>query len=177
MPTLTTEELLGQAFGTSNTEEVQQAQQATGNANQKVSKAIGINISVVTLTKQQVEESTLFLGSAFSIDVGFLEPFNYSKGLPQQNGESLKAQVFHLSIQRQHEEFSLMKQIADAMLVRGERELTVNWAEVDKTKYPFTVATWSKSNMTWHFTNRNVAKKGGEKLSSTAVADVLSQLL
>ena len=174
MPTLTTEELLGQAFGNDNSEEVQQAM---GNANPKTSKATGVNISVVTLTKQQVEESTLFLGSAFSIDIGFLEPYNYAKGLPPQNGESLKAQVFNLSIQRQHEEYGLMKQIADAMLVRGERELTLNWDEVDANKYPFTTATWKNSGLTWHFTNRNVAKKGGEKLTAEKVADVLAQLL
>ena len=177
MPTLTTEELLGQAFGNDNSEEVQQAQQAMGNANPKTSKAIGINISVVTLTKQQVEESTLFLGSAFSVDVGFLEPYNYAKGLPPQNGESLKAQVFHLSIQRQHEEYGLMRLIANNMLAEGRREFTLKWEEVDKTKYPFTIATWGKSNMTWHFTNRTISKQGGEKLSSDKVADVLSQLL
>ena len=177
MPTLNTEELLGQAFGTSNSEEVQQAQQAAGNANQKVSKAVGVNISVVSLTKQQVEGSTLFLGSAFSIDVGFLEPYNYAKGLPPQNGESLKSQVFHLSIQRQHEEFSLMKQIADDMLASGKRELTLKWEEVDAKLYPFTTATWKNSGLNWHFVNRNVAKPGGEKLSSAAVADVLAQLL
>ena len=174
MPTLTTEELLGQAFGNDNSGEVQQAQ---ANNSQKVSKAIGVNISVVTLTKQQVEGSTLFLGSAFSVDIGFLEPFNYAKGLPPQNGESLKAQVFHLSIQRQHEEFSLMKQIANDMIARGEREITINWAEVDAEKYPFTTTTWKNSGLTWHFTNRNVAKKGGEKLTSDKVVDVLAQLL
>ena len=70
-----------------------------------------------------------------------------------------------------------MKQIADAMIASGSREITINWAEVDAEKYPFTTATWKNSGLTWHFTNRNVAKKGGEKLSSTAVADVLSQLL
>ena len=177
MPTLTTEELLGQAFAGNNSEEVEQAQ-AMGNANnQKASKAVGVNISVVTLTKKQVEESTLFLGSAFSIDIGFLEPFNYSKGLPQQNGESLKAQVFHLSVQRQHEEFSLMKSIADAMIAKGQRELTLKWEEVDANKFPLTVATWKGSGLNWHFVNRSIAKKGGEKLSSTAVADALAQLL
>ena len=171
MPTLTTEELLGQAFGTSNNEEVQQA---TGNANQKVSKAIGVNISVITPTKQ---DSSLFLGSAFSIDIGFLEPYNYAKGLPQQNGESLKAKVFHLSVQRQHEEFSLMKSIADDMLASGKREFTLNWEDVDSSKFPFTIATWGKSGLNWHFVNRSIAKQSGEKLSSDKVVDVLAQLL
>ena len=177
MPTLTTEELLGQAFAADNSEEVEQAQ-AMGNANnQKASKAVGINISVVTLTKQQADSSTLFLGSAFSVDIGFLEPFNYSKGLPTQNGESLKAQVFHLSVQRQHEEYSLMRSIADAMLAKGQREFTLNWESVDADKYPFTIATWKNTGLNWHFVNRSIAKQNGEKLSSDKVADVLAQLL
>lgn len=172
-PTLTTEQLLDQAFG-SNTSPLGEVQQALGGNNQKPSKAIGVNISVITQTKQ---DASLFLGSAFSIDVGFLEPYQYDKGLPQQNGETLKAQIFHLSIQRQHEEYSLMKAVADEMLVSGKREHTINWDELDATKYPFTVRTWKGSGMTWHFTNRKLAKAQGEKLSAAAVADVLSQIL
>ena len=174
MPTLTTEELLGQAFDADNNNAVEQAQQAMGNSNPKTSKAIGINVSVVSLTKQ---DSSLFLGSAFSIDVGFLEPFNYSKGLPAQNGESLKAQVFSLSVQRQHEEFSLMKSIADNMIAKGIREHTLDWSTIDAERFPFTVATWKSSGLNWHFVNRNVAKKNGEKLSADSVVSVLSQLL
>ena len=135
---------------------------------------MGVNVSVITQTKQ---DTSLFLGSAFSIDVGFLEPYQYDKGLPQQNGETLKAQIFHLSIQRQHEEYSLMKAVADEMLVSGKREHTLNWDEVDATKFPFTVRTWKNSGMTWHFVNRKISRPSGEKLTADKVADVLAQLL
>ena len=172
MNTLTTEQLLAQALGsTSINTEVQQA--LPNNNTPKTSKAIGVNISIITQTKQ---DATLFLGSAFSIDVGFLEPFQYERGLPQQNGDTLKAQIFHLSIQRQHEEYSLMQSIAQDMLERGERERTLEWDKVDAGKFPFTVATWGKSGMVWHFVNRKIAKQAGEKLAAERVNDVLSQL-
>ena len=173
---LTTEQLLDKAFG-SNTNAGTEVQQALGANNQKPTKAIGVNISVITQTKQQEEGSTLFLGSAFSIDVGFIEPYQFDKGLPQQNGDSIKAQIFHLSIQRQHEEFSLMKSIADSMLANSVREYTINWDEVDAEKYPFTVRTWKGSGMTWHFVNRKLSRPSGEKLTSSKVVEVLAQLL
>ena len=170
---LTAEQLLDQAFGSNNNPSAE-AQQALGANNQKASKALGINISVITQTKQ---DATLFLGSAFSIDVGFLEPYNFDKGLPQQNGESLKSQIFHLSIQRQHEEFTLMKSIADSMLKNGVREHTINWDELDAAEFPFTVRTWKGSGMTWHFINRKLSRPTGEKLTSDKVENILSQLL
>ena len=173
MNTLTTEQLLDQAFG-NNTSPSGEVQQALDNNNQKASKAIGVQISVINPTKQ---DTSLFLGSAFSIDIGFLEPYQFTKGLPQQNGETLKAQIFHLSIQRQHEEFSLMKAVAEDLLKSGERERTLDWNKVDATKYPFTVRTWRNSGMTWHFTNRKVSRPSGEKLTADKVDDVLSQLL
>ena len=173
MNTLTTEQLLAQALG-SNTSPSGEVGQALSNSNQKTSKILGVNISVVTVTKQ---DSSLFLSSTFSIDVGLLEPYQYERGLPQQSGDSLKAQIFHLSVQRQHEEYMLMRTIAHVMMERNDRELTVDWSEVDAEKYPFTVATWGKSGMTWHFVNRKVSKPSGEKLSHERVADVLSQLL
>lgn len=176
-PILTSEQLLDQAFGSNNTTTNTEVDQALGNNQQKPSKAIGVNISVITPTKQQVEDTTLFLGSAFSIDVGFLEPYQYDKGLPPQNGDSLKSQIFHLSIQRQHEEYSLMKHIADRLIENGVREYTVNWDEVDAERFPFTVRTWGKSGMTWHFINRKIARAGGEKLAADKVATMLEQLL
>ena len=175
MPTLTTEQLLEQAFSPAADE----LEQATGNGNNNnpkpaSSKAIGINVAVINQTKQ---DATLFIGSAFSIDIGFLEPYQFEKGLPQQNGESLKAQIFHLSIQRQHEEYTLMKAIADGMLANDTREHTIDWNDLDAEKYPFTVRTWKKSGMTWHFTNRKLGKKTGEKLTADKVAEVLADLL
>ena len=172
MNTLTTEQLLAQALG--NTSSSNEVNQALANNQQKTSKALGVNVSVITQTKQ---DRSLFLGSAFSIDVGFLEPYQYDKGLPQQNGETLKSQIFHLSIQRQHEEYSLMLSIANDMLERNDREHTVNWDEVDADKFPFTVATWKGSGMTWHFVNRKVAKPSGEKLTADKVSNILTQLL
>ena len=172
---LTSEQLLDQAFG--NTSTGTEVQQALGANSQKQSKALGVNVSVISLTKQQAEDATLFLGSAFSIDVGFLEPYQYDKGLPPQNGDSLKAQIFHLSVQRQHEEYSLMKHIAEELLENGVREYTVDWDSLDATKYPFTVRTWKNSSMTWHFINRKIARAGGEKLAADKVADVLERLL
>ena len=174
--TLTSEQLLNQAFGI-NTNTGTEVQQALGNNNQKSSKAIGVTVSVVTVTKQQVEDSTLFLGSAFSIDIGFLEPYQYDKGLPQQNGDSLKAKIFNLSIQRQHEEYSLMKAVAEDLIKSGERERTLDWSELNAEKYPFTCAIWKSSGMTWHFTNRKIAKPSGEKLSSDKVESILAQIL
>ena len=173
MPTLTTEQLLEQALGTDTDTEVEQA---TGNTNsqKQASKAIGINVAVISQTKQ---DPSLFLGSTFSIDIGFLEPYQFEKGLPQQNGESLKAQIFHLSIQRQHEEFALMRAIADEMLSKEIREHTLNWDELDASKYPFTLRTWKNSGMVWHFTNRKLGKKTGEKLTADKVAEVLADLL
>ena len=171
MNTLTTEQLLEQALG--NTFTNTEVKQALSNNNQKQSKAIGVNISIITQTKQ---DATLFLGSAFSIDVGFLEPYQYDKGLPQQNGDTLKAQIFHLSIQRQHEEYRLMKCIAEDMLERNDREHTLKWDEVDEGKFPFAVATWKNSGMVWHFVNRKIAKQAGEKLTADKVKDVLAQL-
>ena len=135
---------------------------------------MGVNVSVITQTKQ---DTSLFLGSVFSIDIGFVEPYQYDKGLPQQNGDSLKSQIFQLSVQRQHEEFSLMKSIADSMLAVGVREYTVDWDSLDATKFPFTVRTWKNSGMTWHFVNRKISRPSGEKLTADKVADVLSQLL
>ena len=135
---------------------------------------MGVNVSVITQTKQ---DTSLFLGSVFSIDIGFVEPYQYDKGLPQQNGDSLKSQIFQLSVQRQHEEFSLMKSIADSMLANGVREYTVDWDSLDATKFPFTVRTWKNSGMTWHFVNRKISRPSGEKLTADKVADVLSQLL
>lgn len=173
METLTTEQLLEQALAGADTPS--EVEQASGNgSNQKPSKATGINIAVITQTKQ---DNTLFLGSAFSIDIGFLEPYKYAEGLPQQSGDTAKARVFHLSIQRQHEEYSLMRAIADDMLANGTKEHTIDWAKVDGNKYPFTVATWGKSGMTWHFVNRKVAKPNGDKLTSDKVAEVLAELL
>lgn len=171
MPTLTTEQLLEQALG--NTDTNAEVEQASGNS-KKPSKALGINISVINQTKK---DKTLFLGSAFSIDVGFLEPYKYSEGLPKQNGDSLKAQIFHLSVQRQHEEYSLMRAIADEMLANGTRELTIDWDKLDSSKYPFTIRTWGKSGMVWHFTNRKLAKPAGDKLDSTKVEEVLNDIL
>ena len=175
MPTLTTEQLLEQAFSPADDE----LEQATGNGNNNnpkpaSSKAIGINVAVINQTKQ---DASLFIGSAFSIDIGFLEPYQFEKGLPQQNGESLKAQIFHLSIQRQHEEYTLMKSIADKMLVQNIREHTIEWDGIDAEKYPFTIRTWKNSGMTWHFTNRKLGKKTGEKLDSAKVAEVLAEIL
>ena len=175
MPTLTTEQLLEQAFSPADDE----LEQATGNGNNNnpkpaSSKAIGINVAVINQTKQ---DASLFIGSAFSIDIGFLEPYQFEKGLPQQNGESLKAQIFHLSIQRQHEEYTLMKSIADKMLVQNIREHTIEWDGIDAEKYPFTIRTWKASGMTWHFTNRKLGKKTGEKLDSAKVAEVLAEIL
>ena len=173
MNTLTTEQLLAQALG--NTSSSNEVNQALGNNQQKTSKAIGVTISVITQTKH---DSSLFLGSAFSIDVGFLEPYRMDKGLPQQNGEtSLKSQIFHLSVQRQHEEYGLMKAVANDMIARNDREHTINWGEVDAERYPLTVATWKNSGMTWHFVNRKIAKPSGEKLTADKVADVLAKLL
>ena len=174
MNTLTTEQLLAQALGANNTSSSNEVGQALANSNQKTSKIIGVNISVITVTKQ---DNSLFLGSAFSIDVGLLEPYQYDRGLPTQSGDSLKAQIFHLSVQRQHEEYLLMRTIAHVMMERNDRELTVDWSEVDAEKYPFTVATWKNSGMTWHFTNRKIPKPNGEKLTAERVADVLSQIL
>ena len=173
MNTLTTEQLLDQAFG-NNTSPSGEVNQALANSNQKTSKIIGVNVAIVTVTKQ---DSSLFLGSTFSIDVGLLEPYQYERGLPQQSGESLKAQIFHLSVQRQHEEYLLMRTIVNAMLERGDRELTVDWSEVDDKRFPFTVATWAKSGMTWHFTNRKIARPSGEKLPAADVLATLAQLL
>ena len=175
MPTLTTEQLLEQAFSPAADE----LEQATGNGNNNnpkpaSSKAIGINVAVINQTKQ---DATLFIGSAFSIDIGFLEPYQFEKGLPQQNGESLKAQIFHLSIQRQHEEYALMRDIADKMLANNIREHTLNWDELDASKYPFTLRTWKNSGMVWHFTNRKLGKKTGEKLTADKVAEVLAEIL
>ena len=172
MYTLTTEQLLNQALG--NTSTSNEVQQALGNNNQKTSKSLGVTVSVITPTNQ---DSSLFLGSAFSIDVGFLEPYQYEKGLPQQNSESLKSQIFHLSVQRQHEEYSLMRYIANDMIEKNDREHTINWEEVDAKRFPFTVSTWKNSGMTWHFTNRKIAKPSGEKLDAEKVVDILSQLL
>ena len=172
MNTLTTEQLLTQALG--NTSSNTEVNQALSNNQQKTSKALGVNVSVITQTKQ---DTTLFLGSAFSIDVGFLEPYQYDKGLPQQSGDSLKSQIFHLSVQRQHEEYSLMRAIAEDLLASGEREYTVNWDELIASDYPFTVATWKNSGMTWHFINRKVAKPSGGKLTADKVEEVLAQLL
>ena len=174
MNTLTTEQLLAQALGANNTSPSGEVQQALSSNNQKTSKIIGVNVAIVTVTKQ---DSSLFLGSTFSIDVGLLEPYQYERGLPQQSGESLKAQIFHLSVQRQHEEFSLMKTIAHVMMERNDRELTVDWSEVDSEKYPFTVATWKGSGMTWHFTNRKISRPSGEKLTADKVSNILQQLL
>lgn len=171
--TLTADQLLDQAFG-SNTSPSGAVQQALDANNQKPSKAMGVNISVINQTKA---DATLFLGSAFSIDIGFLEPYQFDKGLPQQNGESLKAQIFHLSIQRQHEEFTLMKSIADSMLANSVREYTINWNELDAEKYPFTLRTWKESGMTWHFVNRKMSRPSGEKLTSDKVSEVLAKLL
>ena len=170
---LTADQLLDQAFG-SNTNAGAEVQQALGANNQKASKAIWVNVSVITPTKQ---DSSLFLGSGFNIDVGFLEPYQYDKGLPQQNGDTVKSRIFHLSIQRQHEEYAFMKAIADEMLANGTREFTVDWSKVDAEKYPFTLATWKNSGMTWHFVNRKVSKPSGEKLTADKVETILSQIL
>lgn len=172
MNTLTTEQLLAQALG--NTSTNTEVNQALPNNNQKPSKAMGVNVSIITVTKQ---DANLFLGSAFSIDVGFLEPYQYDKGLPQQNGESLKAQIYHLSVQRQWEEFSLMKAIANNMMERNERERTIKWDEIDAREYPFTTSTWKNSGMTWHFVNRKVARPAVGFLTADKVTDILGQLL
>ena len=173
---LTAEQLLDQAFG-SNTNAGTEVQQALGSNNQKASRALGVEVSVISLTKTQAEDAPLFLGSAFRNDVNFFEPYQFDKGIPKQNGDSLKAQIFHLSIQRQHEEFTLMKSIADSMLAKGVREYTVDWSEVDAEKYPFTVRTWKGSGMTWHFINRKLSRPSGEKLTSDKVETILSQIL
>ena len=173
MPTLTTEQLLEQAFSPA-ADELEQASGKPNDQKPASSKAIGINVAVINQTKQ---DASLFIGSAFSIDIGFLEPYMFEKGLPQQNGETLKAQIFHLSIQRQHEEFTLMKAIADGMLSNDTREHTIDWNDIDAEKYPFTIRTWKNSGMTWHFTNRKLGKKTGEKLTADKVAEVLADLL
>ena len=174
MPTLTTEQLLEQALGSDIDTEVEQASGNGNNQKPASSKATGINVAVINQTKQ---DASLFIGSAFSIDIGFLEPYQYEKGLPQQNGESIKAQIFHLSIQRQHEEYSLMRAIADEMLAKSIREHTIEWDDIDAEKYPFTVKTWAKSGMVWHFTNRKLGKKTGEKLTADRVEEVLAEIL
>ena len=173
MPTLTTEQLLEQAFSPA-ADELEQASGKPNDQKPASSKATGINVAVINQTKQ---DASLFIGSAFSIDIGFLEPYQFEKGLPQQNGDSLKAQIFHLSIQRQHEEFALMRAIADEMLSKEIREHTLNWDELDASKYPFTLRTWKNSGMVWHFTNRKLGKKTGEKLTADKVAEVLADLL
>ena len=173
MPTLTTEQLLEQAFSPAE-DELEQASGKPNDQKPASSKATGINVAVINQTKQ---DASLFIGSAFSIDIGFLEPYQFEKGLPQQNGDSLKAQIFHLSIQRQHEEFALMRAIADEMLSKEIREHTLNWDELDASKYPFTLRTWKNSGMVWHFTNRKLGKKTGEKLTADKVAEVLADLL
>ena len=172
MNTLTTEQLLEQALGNTSTE-LEQAM-PNNQKQSKESKAMGINVSVITQTKQ---DATLFLGSAFSIDIGFLKPYQYEKGLPQQNGDTMKAQLFYLSIQRQHEEYALMEYIANTMLEKNIREHTLNWSEVDAEKYPIALATWKNSGMTWHFVNRKLARPSGEKLNANQVNTILAQLL
>ena len=170
---LTSQQILDQAFGSNNIPQAE-VNQALGNNTQKPSKAIGVQVSVITLTR---DDPNLYLGSAFNIDVGFLEPMNYDKGLPKQNGDSKKAQVFHLSVQRRYEEYTLMREIADEMLTSSRAEFTLNWAELDAEKYPFTVALWAKSGMVWHFVNRKVAKPGGDKITADKVSEVLAQIL
>ena len=170
---LTSQQILDQAFGTNNTIPQAEVNQALGANTQKPSKAIGVQVSVITPTR----DDPLYLGSAFNIDVGFLEPMNYDKGLPKQNGETRKAQIFHMSVQRRYEEYALMREIADEMLASSKAEFTLNWDTLDDNKYPFTIALWSKSGMVWHFTNRKVAKPSGEKLTATKVADVLADIL
>ena len=170
---LTSQQILDQAFGT-NTVPQAEVNQALGNNNQKPTKAIGVTVSLITVTKQ---DASLYLGSAFSTDVGLLEPLNYDKGLPQQKGDSLKSQIFQMSVQRQHEEYALMREIADEMLSSRKREFTLTWSEMDSEKYPFTVALWANSGMVWHFVNRKVAKPNGDKISAENVADILSQIL
>ena len=170
---LTSQQILDQAFGT-NTVPQAEVNQALGANNPKPSKAIGVTVSVITPTR---DDPSLYLGSAFSTDVGLLEPLNYDKGLPKQNGESRKAQVYSLSIQRKHEEYSLMRKIADEMLASRKGEFRLNWSELDAEKYPFTVALWANSGMVWHFTNRKVEKAGGEKITADKVSEVLAELL
>ena len=170
---LTTQEILDQAFGT-NTVPQAEVNQALDNNSQKPTKAIGVQISAITVTKH---DSSLYLGSAFNIDVGFLEPLNYDKGIPPQNGDSLKSQIFNLSIRRQHEEYTLMREIADEMLANKERERTVEWDKIDAQRFPFTVAMWSNSSMTWHFINRKVDKPSASKISADDVVSILSQIL
>ena len=170
---LTSQQILDQAFG-SNTIPQAEVNQALGNNNQKPSKAIGITISVITPTR---DDPSLYLGSAFSTDVGLLEPLNYDKGLPKQNGDSRKSQIFHLSIQRRYEEYALMREIADEMLASRKEEFRLEWDKLDTEKYPFTVALWSKSGFVWHFVNRKVAKPTGDKITADKVSEVLAELL
>ena len=170
---LTSQQILDQAFGSNNVPQAE-VNQALGANSPKPSKAIGITVSVITLTR---DDPTLYLGSAFSTDVGLLEPMNYDKGLPKQNGDSRKSQIFHMSVQRRFEEYELMREIADEMLASRERERTLNLAELNAEKYPFTVALWAKSGMVWHFTNRKVDKPSGDKLTADKVADALAEIL
>ena len=171
---LTSQQILDQAFGTNNTVPQAEVNQALGANTQKPSKAIGVTVSVITPTR---DDPALYLGSAFSTDVGLLEPMNYEKGLPKQSSDTLKSQVFHMSVQRRFEEYALMREIADDMLSTRKAEFRLNWSELDANKYPFTVALWANSGMVWHFVNRKVAKEGGEKISADKVADVLAQIL
>ena len=170
---LTSQQILDQAFGSNNIPQAE-VNQALGNNTQKPSKAIGVQVAVITLTR---DDPSLYLGSAFNIDVGFLEPMNYEKGLPKQSGDTRKSQIFHLSIQRRYEEYALMREIADEMLASRKAEFTLNFGELDAEKYPFTVALWGKSGMSWHFVNRKVAKEAGEKFTADKVSEVLSQIL
>ncbi len=155
-----------------NTATVKEVAQVTGSKD-KESKVMGVSVGIVTLVPNV---PGTFLGSAFRNDVGFLKPLGYDKGLPEVKANaSTEAQIYHLSVQRQFEEYRFFEDVANELLASDEKEAIIEAKDINAQNYPFMAKLWGESGMSFYFHN-NTVKNVGVELSSEDVNAALDKL-
>lgn len=151
---------------------VKEIAQVTGSKD-KESKVMGVSVGIVTLVPNV---PGTFLGSAFRNDIGFLKPLNYDKGLPElKQNPSVEAQIYHLSVQRQHEEYRFFETVGNQLLESGEKEITIKAEDIDSEQFPFMAKLWGNTGIAFYFHN-NTIKSAGVELSSEDVNTALNKL-
>ena len=156
-----------------NTSSVKEVKEVTGK-DSKESKTFGVSVGIVSLIPGM---PNAFLGSAFRNDINFLKPMNYDKGLPElKSGASPEAQIFHLSIQRQFEEFKFFEAMGNELIGTGTKDLLVKADDIDPEKYPFMYKLWGNvPNLGFYFHN-NTLRNAGTELSAEDVNEALTKL-
>lgn len=155
-----------------NTSSVKEVAQVTGK-DKESSKLFGVSVGIVNTIPNMPGS---FLGSAFRNDIGFLKPMNYDKGLPEmKENPSVEAQIYHLSVQRQFEEYKFFESIGNQLLASEQKDITIHAKDIDMEEFPFMVKLWGETGVSFYFHNNTLKSKGVE-LGAEDVNKALTKL-